>query len=159
MYSTDSEEPTSSSLPQGEEVKTDLDEEIARQQEELRRLLELKRATVAGSLPPTPHTPATARRPLPSVPLAPVSAPQPPLVKRALALHPPEQVRAPQVGASSPSVVPSEVPGASSPADIFSRPRPLKGKEPEKFGGSEQERVSARRWLRTARNWLKLAAR
>jgi hypothetical protein len=140
-------------------VKTDLDEEIARYQEGLRRLLELKRATVAGSLSPSPHTPATARRPLPSVPLAPVSAPQPPLVKRALALHPPEQVRAPQVGASSPSVVPSEVPGASSPADTFSRPRPLKGKEPEKFGGSEQERVSARRWLRTARNWLKLAAR
>jgi hypothetical protein len=40
-----------------------------------------------------------------------------------------------------------------------SHQRPLKGKEPEKFGGTEQERVSARRWLRTARNWLKLAAR
>src|ERR1700722_12680618 len=139
MYSTDSEEPTPSSLRQGEEVKTDLDEEIARYQEGLRRLLELKRATVAGSLPPTPHTPATARRPLPSVPLAPVSAPQPPLVKRALPLPTPEQVRAPQVGASPPSAVPSEVPGASSPVDTFSRQRPLKGKEPEKFGGSEQE--------------------
>jgi hypothetical protein len=147
-------------------VKTDLDEEIARYQEELSRLLELKRATVEAPSSSTPQTPSTARRPLASVPLAsvplaPVSAPQPPLVKRTLAFHPPEQVKAPQVGASPASLVSSDVHGASLPGDLVSssRQRPLKGKEPEKFGGSEQERVSARRWLRTARNWLKLAAR
>ena len=153
MSSTDPKEHTPPLPGPGEEAKSELDEEIARYQEELTRLLDLKRAMMTAPSSPPPQTPASAaRRPLPAVPLAPVSAPQPPLVKRTLGFHPPEQVRAPQVGASPAPFASANVLGASSADDFVSssRQRPLKGKEPEKFGGSEQERVSARRWLRTA---------
>ena len=181
MSSTNPEVPTEVHSPppttSGEEAKTngnlattttfDIDDQIARVGELLETLHHLKRTTGTASLsvplPSTPNTatPTTARRPLPFVPLAPVSATQAPVVKRSLGFHAPESLRAPHVTASP---VPSASQDVLSSTPILSgtdspRLRPLKGKEPDKFGGTEQERVSARRWLRTARNWLKLAAR
>jgi hypothetical protein len=143
-----------------EEAKT-IDIEITRAEALLNELRERKRAGATlsvpsiPSLPTTPFTPTpeSARRHgvIPSVPPAPVSAAQPTQVNRALGFHTTNPLRAPQARASpaTPEVA----------ATTFSHQRPLKGKEPEKFGGSEHERVGARRWLRTARNWLKLAAR
>ena len=162
MSATIRNDPTLPAVAQAQEGKDDFEDEITQLQEALQRALERRQAAAMVVSPPlVPTTPASVRRPLPAVPLAPVSAPQPPLVKRTLGFHPLGPVRAPQVNASPAPFVPSDVPGSPSFADhtSFSRQRPLKGKEPEKFGGSEQERVSARRWLRTARNWLKLAAR
>ena len=159
------------------EAKTDFDEAIALAQAQLDELFELRRIAAISSVPVTPVTPVptttlrpmpsvpptTTHRPMPSVPLAPVSAAQPPAARRVLGFHPPGQVRAPQASASSTPFEAADILSAARGSDgattTSSHLRPLKGKEPEKFGGTEQERVSARRWLRTARNWLKLAAR